>query len=324
MLRRAPVPAAHAAVPRQRPTMKPGAARFGRRAWGGGHGAESGAVRALLLASILVTVAVGAPVPAQTADDSGLHDAGHGGGDERSDTPPVPPVTEADRAAAFPDLDASQAEHELLEDPFNSFVLFDQLEGRDADSGELLAWQTSAWIGRSLNRFWIRSEGERHDGDTEHAELELLWGRGVARWWDVLVGGRRDFEPGSDRDWAAFGVQGLAPYRFEIDATGYLGEGGRTAARVEAEYELLITNRLILQPRLELNWYGKDDVERGIASGLSSGEAALRLRYELRRELAPYIGLVRERKFAGTAELARAAGNDSRQTRWVAGLRVWF
>lgn len=161
-------------------------------------------------------------------------------------------------------------------------------------------------------------------GRTESAELEVLWGKSFARWWDFVAGARQDFRPSPDQSWAAFGVQGLAPYRFELEATAYVGEAGRTAARLEAEYELLITNRWILQPRVELNWYGDDDPVRGVGSGLADGELGLRLRYEFRREVAPYVGLVQERNFGGTADLARAAGRDPKDTRLVAGVRLWF
>jgi copper resistance protein B len=210
------------------------------------------------------------------------------------------------------------------EDPFNRFMLFDRLEAQDGEHGEILSWDFQSWIGRSARRVWIKSEGERESGTTERAELQLLWGRPIARWWDVVAGVRQDFRPGPSQGWAAFGIQGLAPYRFDIEATAFVGEGGRTAARLEAEYEFLITNRLILQPLVEFDWYGEDDAARGIGSGLSSVESGLRLHYEFRREIAPYIGLTRERTFGHTADLARAAGIDTRATRLVAGVRVWF
>jgi copper resistance protein B len=117
---------------------------------------------------------------------------------------------------------------------------------------------------------------------------------------------------------------GLTPHRFALEATAYLADGGRSAARFEGEYELLITQRLILQPQLELNWYGQADAARGVGPGLSTGEAALRLRYELRREVAPYVGLVRERKYGATADAARANGDDPDDTRLVAGVRLRF
>jgi copper resistance protein B len=214
--------------------------------------------------------------------------------------------------------------HSMLEDPFNRSLLVDELETHDIDGSRELAWDATFWAGRTFDKLVVRTEGAKRGGTTEDAELELLWSRSVARWWDVVAGARGDFEPASTKSWAAFGVRGLAPYRFELEATAYVGEGGDSAARFEAEYELLITPRLILQPQVELDWYGQADPERGIGPGLSTGEAALRLRYELRREVAPYVGLVYERKFGATADDERAAGRDPDDTRLVAGVRLRF
>jgi copper resistance protein B len=216
---------------------------------------------------------------------------------------------------------AATAGHSMLEDPFNRSLVFDELETHERDA---LAWDASFWAGYSFNKFAVRSEGEQIGGTTERAELELLWSHSVARWWDVVAGARTDFEPGPSQSWAAFGVQGLAPYRFELEATAYLGDGGRSAARLEAEYELLVTPRLVLQPQLEIDWYGQADAARGVGPGLSTAEAGLRLRYEFRREVAPYVGLVRERRFGATADRARAEGLDPDDTRLVAGIRLRF
>lgn len=233
---------------------------------------------------------------------------------------PIPPVTAADRAAAFPPVTA-HADHG---NSIQHYVLFNRLEAWDARPGSGLGWEGKAWIGTDLDRLWLRSEGERVGGVTQSASLELMYGRSVAPWWDVLAGVRQDFGRGPARTWAAFGVQGLAPYKFEVQATAYLGDGGRTAARVEVEYETLLTNRLILQPLLEANLYGRDDPRRGIGSGLSTLEAGLRLRYEFTRQFAPYVGLVREHAFGRTADFRRAAGEDIHDTRFVVGLRTWF
>ncbi len=216
------------------------------------------------------------------------------------------------------------AAHSTLEDPFNRSLLFDELELGEQDGERDLAWDATFWAGKAFDKLAIRTEGEKLGGTTENAELELLWSHAVARWWDVLAGTRSDFEPGGTRSWAAFGVQGLAPYRFDIEATAYVSEGGHSAARFEAEYELLVTPRLILQPQIELNWYGQTDALRNRGPGLASAEAALRLRYELRREVAPYVGLVRERKFGATADRARAVGEQADDTRMVAGVRLRF
>jgi copper resistance protein B len=233
---------------------------------------------------------------------------------------PIPVLTDADRAAAVP----ASGGHEMHDDGIQSHVLFDQLETSRADNGAGLQWEARAWVGTDLNRLWLRSEGERIDGRTESAGLEVLYGHSVSPWWDVVTGIRHDFKPGGSQDFAAIGVTGLAPYKFEVEATAYIGRSGQTAARLEAEYETLLTNRLILQPLLEVNLYGKDDARRGIGSGLSTIEAGLRLRYEVTRQFAPYIGIVRERAFGGTADLRHEEGEDIDDTRFVAGLRVWF
>lgn len=233
---------------------------------------------------------------------------------------PIPEVTDADRRAAFPDVTG----HAVHDNAIHSYWLLDRLEAWDAEGGTGVAWEAQGWIGTDIDRLWLRSEGERAGGQTEAADLEVLYGRSISRWWDLLVGVRHDFKPGDPQSFAAVGVMGLAPQRFEIQATAYVGEGGQTAARFEVEYDLLLTNRLILQPLVEAEFHGKDDPARGIGSGLGTVEAGLRLRYHLRREFAPYIGIVRERAFGTTADYRRQDGEDIDDTRFVAGLRVWF
>jgi copper resistance protein B len=190
--------------------------------------------------------------------------------------------------------------------------------------GGAAAWSAQAWYGGDVNRFVLRSEGEHADGGIAHADLELLWGHAIAPFWDSRLGLRQDFGRGPDRTWVAFGMQGLAPYWFDVSATAYVGARGRTALRVEADYDLLLTQRLVLQPRVEVNAYGKDDPEAGIGSGLSDASVGVRLRYEIRREFAPYVGLQRSRLFGGSAEHARADGEEDSELQWVAGVRAWF
>lgn len=239
---------------------------------------------------------------------------------EQKPKEPIPPVTEADRAAAFPaDLNG----HAVHDRKFNYVVLFDQFEWQGTGSGGANVENTT-WIGGDINRLWLRAEGESQDGKVENASLDALVGHSFSRWWDVVAGVRQDFRPGDPQTWAAVGIQGLAPYWFEVEATGYLGAGGRTHARFEVEYELLLTNRLILQPLVELEIHGKKDPERGIGAGLSSVETGLRLRYEIRRELAPYIGVSWDRKLFGTADFARAEGEDVGGARLAFGVRTWF
>lgn len=233
---------------------------------------------------------------------------------------PIPMLTAADRAAAIPPAGG----HTVHDNSIQKYVLLDRLEAWNADPGTGFVWEGQAWIGTDLNRLWLRSEGEQIDGKLESADLEVLYGRSVATWWDVVTGIRHDFKPGASQDFAAIGVVGLAPYKFEVQATAYFGQGGQTAARFEAEYETLLTNRLILQPLVEVNLYGKNDERRGIGSGLSTVEAGLRLRYEFTRKFAPYIGVVRERAFGRTADFRRLDGEAINDTRIVAGLRLWF
>ncbi|MGV8939947.1 MAG: copper resistance protein B [Lysobacter sp.] len=233
---------------------------------------------------------------------------------------PIPAVTDADRAAAFPVLQR----HMEHAPEINSYVAINRLEAWEAKPGSAQAWEAQAWVGSDLNRLWLRSEGERSGGKTEAADLEVLYGRSVSTWWDVLAGIKHDFSPGGSQTWAAFGVQGFAPYKFDVKATAYVGESGQTAANVEAEYELLLTNRLILQPLIEVTAFAKNDPARGIGSGLSSAEAGVRLRFEISRKFAPYVGVVHERAFGNTADFRRADGDSTRDTRLVAGVRIWF
>ncbi|MBX9403248.1 copper resistance protein B [Lysobacter sp. BMK333-48F3] len=233
---------------------------------------------------------------------------------------PIPVPTDADRAAAFPPL-----QHHMQHAPaVNHYLVFNRLESVEAEHGSAQAWEAQGWIGTDTDRLWLRSEGEREHGATESADLEVLYGRAISPWWDAVAGLKHDFRPESSQTWAAFGVQGLSPYKFEVAATAYIGESGRTALNLEAEYELLLTNRLILQPLIEVDLNGKDDARRGVGRGLSTVEAGLRLRYEFNRHFAPYIGLSRERAFGDTADYRRADGEDVDDTRFVAGIRLWF
>jgi copper resistance protein B len=202
-------------------------------------------------------------------------------------------------------------------------VLLDQLEWRDAKSADAQAWEFDAWYGDDYHKIWLETEGERVESE-EQGRVELMWDRIISPWWSFQTGVRRDFGQGPSRTWLDLGIQGLAPYFFDIDAAIYIGEQGRTSARFSGEYDILLTQRLILQPELELRAFGKDDPQNGIGSGFSDLELGLRLRYEIRREFAPYVGLHWERKFGRTADLTRDAGDDPDELMLVAGLRAWF
>jgi copper resistance protein B len=206
----------------------------------------------------------------------------------------------------------------------NYFVLLDQFEWRTGDGVHAVNWDGKGWIGKDRDRFWFRVEGDAEGAHLDEGLAHVFYGRQVARWWDLVAGVRQDVRPGPARTWAAIGVQGLAPYWFEVEATAYIGASGRTHVRLEVEYELLLTNRMVFQPLVEIEIYGASDPGRGIGAGLSSAEAGLRLRYEFRREFAPYIGVVWNRKFFGTADYAAAAGESTGSARLAVGLRFWL
>jgi copper resistance protein B len=203
-------------------------------------------------------------------------------------------------------------------------LLVDQLEAFDGQEATGQRWEAEGRYGNDRDKVWLRTEGERSHGRVEDADLEMFWNRNIATFWSTQLGVRYDFGEGPTRNWAAFGVQGLAPYWFELEATGYVGENGRTAARLRAEYELLLTQRLILQPEIELNLYGKDDPARRIGSGLSDAQFALRLRYEVTRQFAPYLGVSWVRPLGTTADYAREDHQPLLDRQIVAGVRFWF
>jgi len=203
-------------------------------------------------------------------------------------------------------------------------LLFDQLEAVHSHDGNAQAWEIEGSYGPDLDKLWVRTEGERSAGKIQDGDAEAFWYHGIATYWGSQLGVRHDFGVGPQRNWAAFGVEGLAPYFFEVQATGYVGSAGRTAARFRADYEILFTQRLILQPELEFNLYGKDDPARKIGRGLSDVSLGLRLRYEIRRQFAPYIGINWVRRVGKTADYARADGEHVFDQQLVAGIRFWF
>jgi len=267
-----------------------------------------------------------APVPATGEDAHAHHRSGTARtpGELPADHPPrepLPAITDADRAAAFPE---HLHGHEMHDDAIRSFVRFDRLEAFDGDHGRGQAWEADAWIGGDTDRLWLKASGERSAGRTHAADLDVLYGRSITPWWDVVAGARQSFRPGPSQTFAAVGIRGLAPYMFEVSAMAYAGEGGQVIAELELEYELLLTNRLILQPVVELDFARRNDPARGIGSGLAKAEAGLRLRYEFTRRFAPYIGVVQERAYGGTRDLREAVGEAPDDTKIVVGLRTWF
>jgi copper resistance protein B len=205
-----------------------------------------------------------------------------------------------------------------------AMLLVDRLEYQRHDGDGALVWDLDTWYGGDLQKLWVKTEGERASGGLEEAEVQALYSRAISAFFDVQVGLRHDFEPGPSRSHLVVGMAGLAPYWFEVDAAAFLSDEGDVTARVEAEYELLFTQRLILQPRIEVELAAQDIPELGVGSGLGSVAFDLRLRYEFVRSFAPYVGVSWQRSFGGTRDAARLAGEDTAVTSIVAGVRIWF
>ena len=235
----------------------------------------------------------------------------------------IPPITDADRAAAFPDLDG----HMSHGGGVRAYVLVDELEwhgGRSVSGGH---WDIDGWVGGDHDRLWLRAEavGESGHGDGPFHELNahVLWGRPLSRWWTGVAGARIDSRPGDPQAWAAFGLQGLAPYRIQVELTGYLGGDGRSQLRADAAHDLRLTRRLVAQTRLEALLAGKADDLRGIGKGLAGTDFGIRVRYEIRRDLAPYLGVTWHRAYGDTAAHERAHGSPVTTGRVVVGVRLW-
>jgi len=194
-----------------------------------------------------------------------------------------------------------------------------------SESSENTVFDFQGRYGTTYDHFVVKAEGEIADNRVEETQIDLLWSHAANAYFDAQLGLRQDlYDEGSERTWLAIGVQGLAPYWFELDVTAYLGDNERTALAIEAEYELLLTQRLILQPRTELSLYGKDDPDNGVGSGLSNLSLGLRLRYEITRQFAPYLGVQWSSDYGSTADYTSAAGNKVSDTSIIAGLKFWF
>ena len=204
-------------------------------------------------------------------------------------------------------------------------VIIDRLEANFVDGEQGYTWDAQGWIGGDINRFWWKSEGEGAFGDgVEDAEVQALYSRAFRPFWDVQTGLRQTYRPEGDRTDLVVGIQGLAPYWFEVDAAAFLSNKGELTARAEVEYDQRITNRWILQPRAEINLSAEEIPELRIGSGLTSLQIGARLRYEIRKEFAPYVGVEWTRSFGRTADFLEADGRSSEDTRLVVGIRAWF
>jgi copper resistance protein B len=219
---------------------------------------------------------------------------------------------------------AAEHMHDHGDNPMLSQVLIDQLELQSGENHNATALEAQAWIGKDLDKLWLKADATWQEGTTETLELQALYDRALTPFWDLQMGLRHDANPTPTRDWAVIGVQGLAPYWFEVETALFVGQSGALAARLKAEYEVLFTQRLVLTPSIELNAYSQNDAQRASGSGLSEIQTGLRLRYEIRREFAPYIGINWTQHLGNTADFLEASNQETRNTQWVIGLRAWF
>jgi copper resistance protein B len=242
--------------------------------------------------------------------------------------------TAAARAQSVPASNPSQTEPPayqwgtppVMDNQIFGHILFNQFEGRTNGPDNEFRWDGEGWVGTDTNKLWIKSEGFVEHGKMTDSDQEALYDRPIPflRYFDLQAGVRYDLDSDPGRTWGAIGVEGLAPYFFEFAPTFYFSDNGRLAGRIEGSYDLLITNRLILQPQFEVNFYSKRDPSRGIGSGLSDLDAGLRLRYEISRKFAPYVGFAYNQAFGETASFIRAEGGIVHDPRFIFGVRVWY
>lgn len=231
----------------------------------------------------------------------------------------------AQGAVPYPGTSMPYGVSPIEDEAIHVHALMDRMEGRFGAAGNGFHWSGEAWAGTDTNRLWLKSEGNvAADGTVEDGQQELFYDRPISPWFDLQAGVRSDIDSAPGRTWAAFGIEGLAPYFFEVSATGYVSSEGHFAAKLEGSYDLLITQRLILQPQIEMNVYSKPDPARGLGTGLADLDTGLRLRYEFSRKFAPYIGMSFAQSFGGTANYARAAGERTSDLRFVFGVRAWL
>ncbi len=238
--------------------------------------------------------------------------------------PPVPSDHWADRS--FPPAEMAAARAQMFaEHGAGSFaqIIFNLAEAQVGDGSTGYRWDAEAWLGGDINRLVIKSEGEGA-GSLDSGEVQALYSRAVDPYWNLQAGVRHDFRPGAPLTYATLGIEGLAPYWFEFEAAGFVSTDGDVLARITASYDQRITQRLILQPRAEFNLSAQDMPAQRVGSGLVNAELGLRLRYEISRKFAPYVGLSFDGTTGTTASYARADGEAPTATRFVVGVRSWF
>jgi copper resistance protein B len=236
-----------------------------------------------------------------------------------------PQLPEAPEAAGLKSPGAPAWKPPVRDNRIYMHVLFNQLEGRTSGSGSALRWDGEGWVGTDMNRLWVKSEGFVNGSAMSDGDHEALYDRPIPRmrYFDAQVGVREDLDSGPRRTWGAVGIQGLAPNFFEISPTFYFRDGGNVAGRLEASYDLRVTQRLVVQPQAELNFYSKSDPKRGTGSGLSDLDTGIRVRYEISRKFAPYVGFAYTGKYGDAASFARQAGEAVDSPTFVFGVRVW-
>jgi copper resistance protein B len=238
---------------------------------------------------------------------------------------PVPAAAQAPATKDQLTLDIdSGAMRPVMDQGIYAHAIFNLLEGRWNASNAEFRWEGQGWAGTDYDKLWIKSEGTVSNGAVDDGQQQFLYSRAVTTYFDLQGGLRSDIDSRPTRNWAAFGVQGLAPYFFDLEVTGFVSGEGHLAAKLEASYDLLITQRLILQPQVEFNVYSKADPARLVGPGFSDIDTGLRLRYEFSRKFAPYIGVVYQGKSGQTANFARQAGESTGDFRFAFGVRAWF
>lgn len=224
--------------------------------------------------------------------------------------------------------DAMAASREALRREHGDFPVFwlqgDRVEAQVREGEDTYLWDIQGYYGGPTQRLWFKSEGKGAFGERpEDAEIQALYAKAIAPFWDIQAGVRQDFA-GPDTTHAVIGVQGLAPYRFEVDAALFLSHRGDLTAQIEAEVDQRVTQRLIVQPRIEANLAAQDVPELRIGAGLDRIEIGARLRYEIAREFAPYVGIEQAWRTGTSADFARLRGEARSTTSFIAGIRFWF
>ena len=255
-------------------------------------------------------------------------------GEEQPAPPVVPPPPGALSGpahaadAVFGQEAMAEAREELRREHgsiVTSKILIDQLETRIRSGRDGYFLNAEAWYGGDINKLWLKTEIEGAFGrKPEQAEVQALYSRAIDPWWNLQAGVRYDLRPNPERAYLVLGIEGLAPYWLEVDAAVFVSNKGDVSARFEVENDLRLTQKLILQPRIELDLAAQDVPAIGVGSGLSTAELGLRLRYEIKREFAPYVGVAYERAFGDTADFRRAAGDKAGGWNFLAGVRLWF